>query len=115
VIDADIEAVTHSLGVADLDLDGDLDVITAEMHQSANPDEVRVYRNGGGGLSWEVQVIAETGSHNTLLTDIGLDGDFDIVGANWSGAYQPVELWENYTIPSASACHRRYLPFVRGR
>jgi hypothetical protein len=44
VIGADIEAVTHSLGVADLDLDGDLDVVTAEM-PVWNPDEVRAYRN----------------------------------------------------------------------
>jgi len=27
--------------------------------------------------------------------DIGPDGDMDLVGANWNGPYQPVELWEN--------------------
>jgi hypothetical protein len=39
--------------------------------------------------------VPSRGSHDILLTDIGGDGDLDIVGANWSGDFQPVELWEN--------------------
>ena len=30
-----------------------------------------------------------------ILGDIDKDGDMDIVGANWSGPYQPIEMWEN--------------------
>lgn len=100
VIDSSVETVTHSLGLADMDNDGDLDVVTAEMHQSTDPDEVRVYINeDGDGVTWMKQVVAKTGSHNARVADIGNDGDFDIVGANWSGSYQPVEMWENLRCP----------------
>lgn len=100
IIDNGIETVNHSLGVGDMDGDGDLDVVTAEMHQGANPDEVRVYINKGKGLSWKKQVVATTGSHNTRLVDLGGDGDLDIFGANWSGS-KKVELWENLSGPYA--------------
>ncbi len=84
----------HTLKTADMDGDGDQDVVTAEMHQSSDPDEVAVYRNTGGGLSWSKLVVATTGSHNARVGDIGNDGDMDIVGANWSGT-APIEYWEN--------------------
>ena len=45
IIDSPVETVVHSLGVADMDSDGDLDVVTAEMHQGNDPDEVRVHKN----------------------------------------------------------------------
>lgn len=83
--------------VADFDGDGDFDVVTAEMHQGSDPDEVRVYINKDGmGLTWTKQVIATAGSHNARVVDIGNDGDFDIFGANWS-ATKKVDLWENMT------------------
>ena len=94
IIANEIETVTHSLGVGDMDNDGDIDVVTAEMHQGADPDEVRLYINKGKGLSWEKQVVATTGSHNMRLVDVDGDGDLDIFGANWSGTSK-VELWKN--------------------
>ena len=109
IIDNGIETVTHALGVGDMDGDGDLDVLTAEMHQGADPDEVRVYINKGKGLSWKKQVVATTGSHNMRLVDLGGDGDLDIFGANWSGT-KKVELWENLSGPYAlSLDNRSYL------
>ncbi|MGH7264798.1 MAG: FG-GAP repeat domain-containing protein [Candidatus Rokuibacteriota bacterium] len=88
----------HTFKAADVDGDGDLDVVTAEMHQSSDPDEVSVYRNEGGGLAWTQQVVATTGSHNLRIADIDADGDVDIVGVNWletaaDGA--AVTLWRN--------------------
>ena len=88
----------HTFKAADMDGDGDLDLVTAEMHQSSDPDEVSVYRNQGAGLAWSRQVVATTGSHNLRVADIGSDGDLDIVGANWSdGAPDSavIRLWEN--------------------
>jgi len=84
----------HSLELADMDADGDLDAVTAEMHQSER-DRVVVFVNEGQGARWTMQVLSTKGSHNLRVADIDSDGDMDVVGANWSGPYQPVELWKN--------------------
>jgi len=94
-IDPAVETVHHFVGVADLDGDRDLDLAAAEMHQGDDPDEVKVYWNGGAGAAWTKQVLAGTGSHSMRLADLDGDGDADLAGANWSGAHQPVELWRN--------------------
>jgi len=91
----------HTFEAADMDLDGDLDLITSEMLQSQNPDEVSVYINEGGASSWTHQVVATTGSHNLRVADIGSDGDMDIVGINWQGT-TPFEVWHNQLNPSYS-------------
>lgn len=96
----------HDLEVGDVNHDGKLDVVvrpraavprcsscSAEMPQSLHK-RVGFYRNQGGGLTWTLQVLATSGSHNVRVADIGRDGDIDIVGTNWSGA-SPVDLWEN--------------------
>jgi len=93
IIDGDID-FAHSLVVCDMDNDGNLDVVTAEMHQSSRK-RVMVYFNQGNAVDWKRQVIATTGSHNLCVADIDGDGNLDIVGANWSGNYQPIEMWKN--------------------
>jgi hypothetical protein len=88
----------HTFKAGDMDGDGDLDLVTAEMHQSSDPDEVSVYRNDGGALTWTQVVVATTGSHNLRIGDIGSDGDLDIFGANWNDSAPNsavVEMWEN--------------------
>jgi hypothetical protein len=94
VVEPEIEGV-HSLQVADMDGDGDADIVSAKMHQYSAPQEVSVYVNGGNGGSWDKKVLSTKGSHNVFVADIGNDGDLDILGANWSGEYQPIELWLN--------------------
>ena len=96
IIDSPIECVHHSLGICDINGDDTLDVVTAEMHQGSDPDEVKVYLNYDDGLKWIKRTIARTGSHSLRVTDIGNDGDYDIFGANWSKTKQ-VNLWENFT------------------
>jgi len=91
------ETIVHALGVADMNADGRPDVVIAEMHQGADPDEVRVYLNQGGGLAWKREVLSTMGSHDIVLADIGADGDIDIVGANHAGSLQGIQLWENLT------------------
>jgi hypothetical protein len=93
VIDDSVDYV-HSLRAGDLARTGRLDVIAAEMHQSARK-RVIVYRNSGDSLSWEPQILSDRGSHAICVGDTTGDGYPDIVGANWSGEYQPVELWIN--------------------
>ena len=93
VIDDSID-FAHSLAICDMNNDGHLDVVTAEMHQSPRK-RVIVYFNQGDSIEWKRQVIATTGSHNLCVADIDGDGNPDIVGANWSRDYQPVEMWKN--------------------
>jgi hypothetical protein len=95
VIVEPIECVIHGLVTADINGDGMIDVVSSEMHQGANPDEVAVFINRKNGSSWKKQIVSSKGSHYIRVADIGNDGDMDIVGANWSGPYQPIEMWEN--------------------
>jgi len=90
-VDDDVD-YAHSLEICDLNNDGLPDIATAEMHQSPRK-RVMIYLNGGTGTQWERQVIAETGSHKLCVADIGKRGVIDLIGANWSGDYQPVEMW----------------------
>ncbi len=89
----------HSLEAADLDLDGDLDIVAAEMEQSAGDDKVSVFRNEGGGLSWAEEIVSTTGSHNMVVADLDADGDIDLMGANHGRP--PVEMWINELNPAS--------------
>ena len=91
IIDPQVSHI-HTFKIADVNRDGQPDLVTAEMHQSKTR-RVSVYYKDGNG--WKRQVLAVTGSHNLRVGDIGSDGDIDIVGANWGGEYHPLELWEN--------------------
>jgi hypothetical protein len=84
----------HTLQGADMDGDGDVDLVIGQMHTSATK-ELAIYLNNGSGSAWDkVLVDSGTGIHNGVVADIGHDGDFDIFGANWAGN-GPVALWRN--------------------
>jgi len=93
VIDNAIDSA-HSLVLCDMDNDGNLDVITAEQHTSTEK-RIMIYYNKGKGLDWELQVIGDTGSHSLCVADLDGDGKPDIMGANWTGSYQPIDVWLN--------------------
>ncbi len=100
IIENNVEAVTHSLALADMDMNGSLDVVTAEMHQGANPDQVRVYLNANdAGTQWMKLVAGTTGSHAIRLADVDRDGDMDIFGANWT-ASNAVDVFMNQSDPA---------------
>ncbi len=100
IIDENVQCITHALGVYDFNNDGWPDVFTAEMEQSDDPDEVRIYFNNGNGTSWTKEIISLTGSHWNQFADVDSDGDIDIFGANHGSKGQPVvELWINQTNP----------------
>jgi hypothetical protein len=86
---------SHTLQAADMDGDGDLDVITAQMHTSAAREVVVWFNLDRQGTLWRKQVVAATGLHNGQVADVNRDGRPDIFGANWTGN-PPVKLWFNF-------------------
>jgi hypothetical protein len=93
IVIPEIEAVIHALALGDFNRDGHLDIAYAEMHQGADPDEVVVLLNRGGGAAWHKQLLSTRGSHDIVAADLSGNGIPDIVGANHGGPHQPVEWW----------------------
>jgi len=87
----------HSLGVADFDGDGRLEVMAGEMHTSPGK-RVLVYRRGPKGEQWQRLVLATTGTHNAQVWRLTPGGLPAIVGKNYDGPKQ-VEIWQAVLAP----------------
>ncbi len=96
VVEDSVETIVHSIGAADFDGDGKMDIVVAEMQQGADPDEVVIYFNAGENV-WDRQVISTGGCHSMVIFDADDDGDMDIFGANF--AENIVRLWLNRKNP----------------
>lgn len=91
----------HSLQLVDLNSDGRLDLLTAQMHTAAS-SVIEAYVNPGpGGGAWARATIDQASSHNLAVGDIDGDGHPDLLGCNYIGT-PPVTVWKNEaTAPSA--------------
>lgn len=79
-----------SLDVADMDTDGDLDVICGE-HNLKHSDKARllVFENlGGKGTDWREHLVHQGDEHHdgAQVFDLDNDGDLDIVSIGWGHA-----------------------------
>ena len=84
---------SNNLELVDMNLDGLLDILTAE-HKGPEL-ELQLWENQGEG-SFAKRVL-DTGKENHLgakVFDLDSDGDLDILGAGWDN-YRFVHLWEN--------------------
>ena len=99
----------NNLDIADMDDDGDIDIITAE-HKGPNL-ELQLWKNDGKG-KFTKQVL-DKGKENhlgTQLADLDGDGDLDIVGAGWDH-YKWMHLWRNDAVQpeKSGSLFREYL------
>ena len=77
-----------SLDVADMDGDGDMDVVVGE-HNTADPASARllVFENvDGHGASWQEHVVHTGDEHHdgARVVDLDGDGDLDIISIGWT-------------------------------
>ena len=105
----------HSLGIADFDLDGDLDIFAGEQEdpdtQMESEGKVAMKPRGlkERGVIWEntginsmvfnpvVFQIDNPGWHEAVVTDVDGDGDIDIISKIWNadGPAYHVDFWRN--------------------
>ncbi len=84
----------HSLQAADIDLDGDIDIIAGTLNRSENPELLLFTNLNESGLNWARTVIDTLPVYKAALGDIDNDGDLDITSSyNWDTG--PVYLWRN--------------------
>ena len=89
-----------SIDAADLDGDGDLDVIAGE-HSPPKPYDCRllIFENtDGAGTNWSVHVVNRGDEHHqgAQAVDIDCDGDLDIISVGWT--HNKVLLYENRSL-----------------
>ena len=89
-----------SLDVADMDGDGDFDVVIGE-HNLAEPSKASLYiyeNTDGLGHHWSRHVVYTGDEHHdgAQLVDIDGDGDLDILSIGWS--HNQVLLYENKSL-----------------
>ena len=79
--------------MADIDRDGDYDVITAE-HRGTK--KLQIFENNGKGTSWREHIVS-TGKESHLgarVADMDNDGDLDILSIAWDD-HMYLHLWRN--------------------
>ena len=94
---------SHTLDVADINLDGHADVLLGEMKAGRTKCQLAVfYGDGRGGL--KKSLLAEgNGIHEGRLGDLDGDGDLDLVHKPYNDRAPRVDLWLNETIPPSLA------------
>lgn len=98
----------NNLDVADMDDDGDLDIITCE-HKGPH-EKLQIWVNDGKGRFKEKLIDMGKESHlGARVADMDNDGDIDIVSIAWND-FQYVHLWRNDAIAGDKPLPRTTAP-----
>ncbi|MBN1275122.1 VCBS repeat-containing protein [Candidatus Woesearchaeota archaeon] len=102
----------HSLFVGDLNMDGSLEIVTAEQEDlNVGSTAWYVWTNTGSG--WEEHLLFDIGlgGHDSIFKDVDQDGDIDIISKVWNpeaghnilGGVAHADYYENQAITQPSA------------
>ena len=97
VVVLDNMQMLHGIQTGDVDNDGDIDIVGAEMEQSSQNRVMVLHNEDGAGTAWRTQVVATGGSHWLKMGDIDDDGDLDMYGINHgnNGGNITVHVWRS--------------------
>lgn len=102
----------NNLDVADIDEDGDLDIVTNE--HKGTEHKTQLFLNDGDA-KFETKTI-DTGKEchlGTQLSDLDNDGDLDIVCHAWDN-YEYLHVWRNDTISRSAQFEWTHLSSING-
>jgi hypothetical protein len=87
----------HSLEILDLNGDGHMDIFNVEMRlDSTNPDaRMRILLGDGKGSFTDSVIATGFGNHESRITDLDGDGDFDILGKPYNWKTPRIDIWIN--------------------
>ena len=98
----------NNLDVADMDQDGDMDIVTCE-HKGPK-EKLQIWENDGKGNFTERLIDEGKESHlGARLSDMDGDGDLDIVSIAWND-FQYLHLWRNDAIRGESTGKVKPIP-----
>ena len=86
----------NSLGIGDMDDDGDLDLVTCE-HKGTDKRLFILENDGKGNFTTHVIDHGKESHLGTRLYDLDGDGDLDIISVAWD-SYKNLHLWRNDAI-----------------
>jgi hypothetical protein len=87
----------HSLALADLNTDGNLDIFCAEMRLNGeNPDaKMWLFLGDGQGNFARQEIATGFGNHESKIADLDGDGDLDILGKPYNWETPRLDIWLN--------------------